>query len=65
MTTNSPNWRMADRLAGGRLDQELRDLTDSGMSLRRICLSLYDRYGIEVTAPTVKAWLTDIGQEAA
>ena len=49
----------------GRLDAELAEMAKLGMSMRRMCLALYDRYGIEVTAPTVKVWLAEAEGEAA
>jgi len=65
MATNSANWRMADRLASGRLDRELADLVARVCRFAASARCLYDRYGIEVTAPTVKAWLADIEEQAA
>lgn len=55
-THRSPQYRMADRLAKGKLADELARHLAEGHSLRRICLDLYADHGIEVTATTVAKW---------
>ena len=60
MPTNSANWRMADRLAGGRLDADLAELAAQGASLRHICAVLTERYVIEITPPTARAWIANL-----
>jgi hypothetical protein len=54
----SPQYRMADRLAGGKLADELARHAAEGHSLRQTCLHLYADYGIEVTPVTVAKWST-------
>lgn len=60
MATNSANWRMANRLAGGSLDGELAEMVSAGVSMRRIGVLLFERYGIEATGPTIRAWVDDL-----
>jgi hypothetical protein len=52
----SAQYRMADRLAGGKLADELARHAAEGRSLRQICSHLYADYGIEVSAKTVQVW---------
>jgi hypothetical protein len=60
----SPQYRMADRLAGGKLADELARHAAEGHSLRQISLHLFADYGIEVSAATVQAW-TDTPEKVA
>lgn len=57
---SSATYRMADRLAGGRLRQILEDHAAAGLSLQQISLRLFADYGIEVTRQTVSNWLAEI-----
>lgn len=56
---------MADRLAGGTLDRELTEMVAAGVSMRRIGVLLFERYGIEATGPTIKAWVEDLPEGEA
>lgn len=60
MPPTSSLYRMADRLAGGKLTAILRDLRTRGLSPERIASRLYAEYGIEVTGATVANWLADL-----
>lgn len=67
MALDSPHWRMADRLADGKLDTVLADYKARGLSPRQVCNRLYAEHGIEVTHPTAAKWLaaTDTQPEQA
>ena len=56
MAQDSPNWRMANRLAGGRLDEIVGSKTDAGHGWERISRDLYAEHGVEVTGVTLKSW---------
>lgn len=60
----SANYRMADRLAGGNLAETLRRLSDEGLNNGAISRQLFADYGIEVSIPTVGAWLAILGTAA-
>lgn len=60
----SANYRMADRLAGGNLAETLRKLAGEGLNNGAISRQLFADYGIEVSIPTVGAWLADIDTAA-
>lgn len=60
MRTTTPLYRMADRLAGGELEQVLADMRAQGFSYDEISRRLYANYGIEVTRQTVANWLTSM-----
>lgn len=62
MAFDSPNYRMADKLAAGALDSILADLAGQGLSYAGIAARLFADHGIEVSAPTVGAWLRSIEQ---
>ena len=56
MAQDSPNWRMANRLAGGRLDEIVESKMDAGQGWERISRDLYAEFGAEVTGVTLRAW---------
>lgn len=58
---DSPGFRMADRLAGGKLVKALTTLRAEGLSHDRITRVLFADYGIEVSRPTVARWCRDLG----
>jgi intein-encoded DNA endonuclease-like protein len=64
MRSTSANYRNADALADGRLDAILAGLRADGLSYASIASRLYADHGIEVSAPTVGAWLKGL-EEAA
>ena len=47
---------MADRLAGGNLDETVASLLNDKASYQAISDELRDRYGIEVTRVTLAKW---------
>jgi len=57
MAVPTAHYRMADRLAGGNLESALTDLRAEGLSYESIAARLFATYGIEVSPPTVRAWL--------
>ena len=59
MPTDSPYFRMADRLVDGGLDDVLADYKRRGLSPRQVCNRLYAEHGIEVTHPTAAKWLAN------
>ena len=50
-------YRMADRLAGGRLAGILAERRADGQSFDQIARELYAEHGIEVTRQTVANWI--------
>ena len=60
----SSNWRMANRLAGGDLDNVLRGYVTARLSGPQIVSALLDDYGIEASLPTAAKWV-DAAQSAA
>ena len=50
-------YKMADRVAGGHLAQILTDYSEQGYSLHEMTRRLYAEHDVEVTPPTVGAWL--------
>lgn len=56
---------MADRLAGGDLEQILLSYRDAGLSPDAIAARLYAEYRIEVTGTTITNWLADPEPKAA
>lgn len=56
MARETPQFRMADRLAKGTLADELRAFKAEGASYSLVVRELYARHGIEVTAPTIGSW---------
>lgn len=53
----SVNYRNADRATGGQLEQILTDLRAEGLSYAGIAGRLLADHNIEVSPPTVGAWL--------
>lgn len=62
MQTPSVNYRNADRSCGGKLASILAALRADGLSYAGIAARLFADHGIEVSAPTVGAWLRSIEQ---
>ena len=60
MPDNSAHYRMADRLAGGRLDDVLLELVAEGVTPRTIASTLAEQYGIEASHPTVAKWIDNL-----
>lgn len=65
MRTPTPQFRMADRLAGGNLASDLLNHRASGLSLDATARQLYADHGIEVTRQTVANWLEIAEHEIA
>lgn len=65
MPQDSPNWRMADRLAGGRLDEIVAKWVGEGRNWERISRDLYADFGAEVTGVTLRAWYGKATERAA
>lgn len=63
MQTPSVNYRNADRSCGGKLAEILAQSRADGLSYASIAARLFADYGIEVSAPTVGAWLRSIDTE--
>lgn len=63
MQTPSVNYRNADRSCGGKLAELLASLRGDGLSYAGIAARLFADHGIEVSAPTVGAWLRSIETE--
>lgn len=53
---DSSLYRMADRMAGGRLEAILGGLRASGESFDTIAKRLYAEHGIDVSSQTVANW---------
>lgn len=62
---DSPRYRMADRLAGGRLTEILSERRAQNQSLEQIVRELYAEYGIEVTRQTLASWVSQIDTSEA
>lgn len=60
---DSPVYRMADALTGGKLADILRQERAAGKSLRRISVDLQTGYGVDVTGQTVANWCDELGIE--
>jgi hypothetical protein len=65
MASSSALFRMADQLAAGKLERDLKRHKAAGLSYSAIASRLYADHGIEVTPPTVGAWLRSIEPVAA
>lgn len=58
-TPTSPHFRMADRLADGKLAEIIARGRAEGLSFDDIARRLYADFGIEVTRQTVANWSPD------
>lgn len=56
-------FRMADRLAGGKLAEALARLKAEDRSYEDIGRQLYADHGIEVSRPTLAKWCSELGIE--
>lgn len=65
MAQDSPNWRMANRLAGGELDEIVSDRRANGQKWERISRDLLLEYGVEVSAVTLAVWYGDAEAQGA
>lgn len=63
MTTNA--FRMADRMAGGRLLEIIRASLADGSSLEHIAQQLYADFGITVSGKTLRRWIDRFGGDEA
>lgn len=64
-TPNTHLWRMADRLAGGELEETIARLRAEGAGHELISKNLYAAYGIEVTRQTLASWCEKLDEIAA
>ena len=56
MSNGTPQYRMADRLTGGRLDAIIAEGRAAGRSYEDIARRLYADHGVEVTRQTLANW---------
>jgi intein-encoded DNA endonuclease-like protein len=54
---------LADRITKGQLAELLLDWRGSGWSYPEICLQLHDDYGVDISAQTVRRWVTALHAE--
>jgi len=64
MQVDSPQFRMADRLAGGKLAETILTLRDEGRSFEEISRRLYGDFGIEASRQTIVRWGEMLGAAA-
>lgn len=64
MPVASANYRMADRLVGGRLDGILNGYVNEGLSNNAVARRLFADHQIEVSPTTVAVWLNRRDREA-
>lgn len=64
MPFNSPNYRMADHIANGHLDEILAAYMAEGISSGEMVRRL-GRLGIEASVKTVQNWCDGVPAEAA
>lgn len=60
---DSPRYRMADRMTGGRLAEILAERRARNQSLEQIVRELYAEHGIEVTRQTLASWVQQLEQD--
>ena len=65
MAQDSPNWRMANRLAGGRLDEIVEAKLEANVKWERISRDLLAEYGADVSAVTLRSWYDPKAEKAA
>lgn len=65
MAQDSPNWRMANRLAGGDLDGIVETRRTGGQKWERISRDLLTEFGVEVSCVTLAAWYGQTEQVAS
>lgn len=59
VANQSNQFRMADRMAGGRLAEVIDEMHVEGRSYEDIARRLYADYGIEISRQTVARWHAD------
>lgn len=52
---------MADRMANGTLEAQLRSMRGAGMSWETIARRLYEAHGVEVAGQTLRTWGAALG----
>jgi IS30 family transposase len=57
MAIQTPAFRMADRMVGGRLLEIVREELAAGRSPEEISRTLYADHGVEVSGTTLRRWL--------
>lgn len=61
MPPTTSNWRMADRLADGKLADQITVLRGDGNTWEQIAKVLFAEHGIEVTGQTLRLWGAELG----
>lgn len=61
----SPQFRMAEHLAGGDLAGKLDSLFGKSQSWEQVGRDLYATYGISITGQTLRRWAEHLGIGAA
>jgi len=64
MAIETPQFRMAQRLAGGKLAELLARYRNENRSFDEIARLLYAEHGIEVTRQTIARWTEELGISA-
>ncbi|HEX7277245.1 MAG TPA: hypothetical protein VF244_07705 [Acidimicrobiales bacterium] len=59
-TPESPGFRLADHMLGGRLVQILATHRDAGLSYEAIAQRLYADHGIKTTGQTLRRWAKEL-----
>ena len=65
MEVDSSQFRMADRMAGGKLAEIIAELRTEGRSYEDVTRRLFADFGIEVTRQTVARWGALLGADKA
>lgn len=61
----SPQFRMAEHLAGGDLGRKLAEMFATSQSWEQVGRDLYATYGISITGQTLRRWAEQLGIEKA
>lgn len=64
MAVTTPQFRMADRMAGGNLAALILADKAAHFSAEEIARRLYADFGIEVTGQTLRRWLRELDDQA-
>lgn len=61
MARTKASLRMADRLTGGTLAEEIAKYRKVEAPWTAIAAHLFQQYGVEVTGPTLRTWAVELG----
>lgn len=64
-TPSTAQYRMADRLSGGRLADIISDGRAAGQSFEQIARRLWADFGVEVSQKTLGRWAADLAIDAS